>query len=249
MEVGEHDRRFDSLNKLCQSTSSQEAKFDNCPFDLNVESDPVPDLSCPTPAEPTGIFMVSAWDRGSIEQITPQDDDEMDFQTPTEQHVCSSEDKIFMLENPQSSILEELDNDSVLEKRGVSEEDVEMEWDVETMPIGEKACKDTSGDEDFGICMNMERIDKFKYINGGSTERKRKERICGVDSRVGTRRELPSSMKCKEKNTGSREVVGNVGMKNGVFYDLLELSKPVFSKVDSDSDSEDVDFLERAKRL
>lgn len=60
------------------------------PFDLNVESDPDPDLSSPTPTEPTGIFMVSVWDRGSIEQITPQDDDEIDFQTPTEQHACSS---------------------------------------------------------------------------------------------------------------------------------------------------------------
>lgn len=31
---------------------------------------------------------------------------------------------------------EELDNDSVLEKKGVSEEDVELERDVETRPIG-----------------------------------------------------------------------------------------------------------------
>lgn len=30
-----------------------------------------------------------------------------------------------------------MDSDSVLEKRGVSEEDVELEWDSETMPIGE----------------------------------------------------------------------------------------------------------------
>lgn len=86
-----------------------------------------------------------------------------------------------------------------------------------------------------GICMDMERIDKFKYINGGSTERKQKERICGVDSSVGGRRELPLSMKCKEQDTGSREVVGNAGMKNGISYDLLEVLKSVFSNVDSDS--------------
>lgn len=42
-------------------------------------------------------------------------------------------------------------------------------------------------------------------------------------------------MTCEEQDTGSREVVGNAGLKNGIPYDLLEVLKSVFSNVDSDS--------------
>ncbi|KAL2489720.1 uncharacterized protein Fot_43012 [Forsythia ovata] len=399
----EKPNRFDSLIKHCRPTSSQEAKWESCPFDRIVDSEPDPDLDfsslSPTPSDPTRIFMVSAPDSGSIDQSTPQDDDEMEFHTPPEQHArSSSEDQNVNAGEPKAVDLgdslrtvdlsedtlvngvnelrknrileEELDNDSVSEKKVVSEEDVELEWDGETMPIGEtepaiievegeknvndtevinseteeigeelttinlgddsvekmckedvavgkngdaqkpreskgfsetlklrvagaieeivrvrkncdlgkpsepeevvkasengcmgrnsehedvvkisegeKVCNETGGDKDLGICMNLEGINVFKYVNGGSTDRKQKERVCGVDGCVGGTCELPLSMKDKEKNNGSRKVVGNVGMENGFFNDLLEVLKPVVPNVDSDS--EDVDFLEIAQR-
>ncbi|KAL2472121.1 Uncharacterized protein Adt_40257 [Abeliophyllum distichum] len=401
----EKRNRFDSLIKHCRPTSSQEAKWESCPFDRIVDSEPDPDLDfsspspspSPKPYDPTVIFMVSAPDSGSIDQSTPQDDDEMEFHAPPEQHArSSSEDQNVDAGEPKAVDLgdslrtvdlsedtlvngvnelrknrfleEELDNDSVLEKKVVSEEDVELEWDGETMPIGEtepaiievegdknvndtevinleteeigeelttinlgddsvekmckedvavgkngeaqktreskgfsetlelsgvseelvrvskncdlgkpsepeevvkasendcmgrnseheevvkvtegeKVCNETGGDKDMVICMNLEGIDKFKCVNGGSTERKRKERVCGVDGCVGGTCELPLSLKGKEKNNGSRKVVGNVGINNGFFNDLLEVLKPVVLNVDNDS--QDVDFLEIAKR-
>ncbi|XP_022853128.1 uncharacterized protein LOC111374647 [Olea europaea var. sylvestris] len=381
---GEKTDRFDSLIKLCQPTSSQEAELDDCPFGWIVKSDRDPDLSSPSPSptEPAGIVMVSGPDSGPIDQRTPQDDAELEFQTPPEQQArFSSEDHYVDAGEPPTAfdpgdslrtvdlsedtlvvgadelrkngvLEEELDNDSVLKKKGVSEEDMELEWDGETMPIGEtepttvevegsnnvhdtdvinmeteeigeelttvnlgedsveklcnenvvvgenadaqktgetpgftetpdllvagaseefvrvskncdegktseyrevvevteseKACNNTGGDGDLCSFMNMEGIDEFKYVNDGVIERKRKERVCGVDSRVGGQYELPLSMKGKEQNIGSSEVVGNVGMINGFFDDLLEVLKPVVPKVDRDS--EDVDFLEIAKR-
>ncbi|CAI9771595.1 unnamed protein product [Fraxinus pennsylvanica] len=325
--------------------------------------------------------MVSGPDSCTIDQRTPQDDAELEFQTPPEQQAhSSSEDQYVDAGEPtavdpvdslrtvdlsedtlvigvdelrENRVLEEeLDNDSVWKKKEVSEEDMELEWDGETMPIGEtepatievegdnnmndtdvinmeteeigeelttvnlgedsvekmckenvvvgenadaqktgetqgftetpellvagaseefvrvskkcdegktseyaeiievtegeKACNDTGGYEDLCSCMNMEGIDEFKYVNGGVIERKRKEKVCGGDSRAGRKYEFPLSMKGKKQNIGSREVVGNVGMNNGFFNDMLEVLKPVVPNVDRDS--EDVDFLEIAKR-
>ncbi|KAL2496498.1 uncharacterized protein Fot_40255 [Forsythia ovata] len=78
--------------KHCRPISSQDAKWESYPFDRIVDSEPDPDLdfSSPSGFDPTGILMVSAPDSGSIDHSTPQDDDEMEFHTPPEQHARSS---------------------------------------------------------------------------------------------------------------------------------------------------------------
>ncbi|KAL2546722.1 uncharacterized protein Fot_15955 [Forsythia ovata] len=83
----------------CLPISSHEAKWESCPFDRIVDSDPDLDLDfsspslSPTRSDPTRILMVSAPDSCSIDQSTPQEDDEMEFHTPPEQHTRSSEDQ------------------------------------------------------------------------------------------------------------------------------------------------------------
>ncbi|CAA2998737.1 Hypothetical predicted protein [Olea europaea subsp. europaea] len=100
----------------------------------------------------------------------PQDDVELEFQTHSEQQAYfSSEDHHVDAREPtainpghrlrtvdlsedtlvigidelrKNQLLEEeLDNDFVLKKKGVSKEDMELEWDGETMPIGENGAR------------------------------------------------------------------------------------------------------------
>ncbi|KAL2454760.1 Uncharacterized protein Adt_47736 [Abeliophyllum distichum] len=89
LEVDSNDLEYHLITKI------DEAKWESCHFDRIVYSEPDPDLdfSSPfvslTPFNPTGILMVSASDSGSIDQSTPQDDYEMEFHTPPEQHALS----------------------------------------------------------------------------------------------------------------------------------------------------------------
>ncbi|CAI9772463.1 unnamed protein product [Fraxinus pennsylvanica] len=116
---------------------------------------------------------------------------------------------------------------------------------------GEKAHKNGDGEGRPDSAKNAEEIEKFKYVPSAAVDgRKGKERVGGGGVSVNGKRELPPSMKGKEKNVRGEEVVGKARTKNGVLMDLLEVLK-VEKAVVGDADStyeEDVDFLETAKR-
>lgn len=122
---GEEDP-FGSLIKLCQITSSQELKLQNCPFALESEKfpdavDSLPSQYSPNPpaSEPPGIIMVSPPetdgedgddDKASIYDSNPQENEE--FQTPPEHHnisASSSQEEPQKLATPMTTVDERVD--------------------------------------------------------------------------------------------------------------------------------------------
>lgn len=83
----------------------------------------------------------------------------------------------------------------------------------------------------------IEEIDQFRYIDEGDVERRQKGRT-GASGSAG-RRQLPASMKEKEKNVGAGE------RKSGLL-EFLDVLKVVVD--DMHGGIGDVDFLETAKR-
>ncbi|CAI9759474.1 unnamed protein product [Fraxinus pennsylvanica] len=107
---------------------------------------------------------------------------------------------------------------------------------------GEKAHIIGTGEGSLGSFKSAEEIEKFKCVPSAAVVgRKGKERIGGGGVSVNGKRELPPSIKGKEKNVRGEEVVENVRSKNELLMDLLEVLKVKVGV-------EEVDFLKTAKR-
>ncbi|KAL3497576.1 hypothetical protein ACH5RR_040308 [Cinchona calisaya] len=90
------------------------------------------------------------------------------------------------------------------------------------------------------ICRNIEEIDQFKCKGSGHGGDQSWKEV------VRRRRELPISMRGKGNDAEGKERVGNVDVKNLSWKELLDALDVILGKVDDDS--EDMDFLEVAKR-
>lgn len=89
----------------------------------------------------------------------------------------------------------------------------------------------------------IEEIDEFWYT--GDADRRWKGRTGRAIGGSGRRRELPISLKGKEKTVGGGNVMETVEKKIGLLK-FLDVLKVVVG--DIDGGTEDVDFLETAKR-
>lgn len=89
-------------------------------------------------------------------------------------------------------------------------------------------------------CRNIGEIDQFRY-HGGDDDRNQ----CSKEI-VQRRRELPFSLRGKDDDVGAKQRVGKLDMKNLPWMELLDSVAVILGKVNDVS--EDVDFLEAAKR-
>ncbi|GFP99154.1 hypothetical protein PHJA_002059300 [Phtheirospermum japonicum] len=85
----------------------------------------------------------------------------------------------------------------------------------------------------------IEKIDEFRYVGGGDSRRRQKEKTDGTAGDLGRRRQLPVSLEGKGKNA-----VEMVGLKSGLL-DFLDVLKVVVGDVNGGC--KDVDFLGMAK--
>uniref|UniRef100_A0A5B7B7M1 Uncharacterized protein n=1 Tax=Davidia involucrata TaxID=16924 RepID=A0A5B7B7M1_DAVIN len=88
---------------------------------------------------------------------------------------------------------------------------------------------------------NIKDLDKFKYVTSGGINRHSEK-----DKGVRGRRELPFSISGQTKNVGRESGLGTSPAKHKLLKDLLDALKMVAKELDDGS--EDVDFLETAKR-
>ncbi|KAG8374640.1 hypothetical protein BUALT_Bualt10G0017000 [Buddleja alternifolia] len=93
--------------------------------------------------------------------------------------------------------------------------------------------------------ISIEEIDKFMSVPGGDVERRWKGKTNKTFDGAERRRQLPVTMKGKEKSVGGEGLVKTVETKSGLL-DFLDVLKVVVG--DMNGDSEDVDFLETAKK-
>ncbi|XP_073126748.1 uncharacterized protein [Henckelia pumila] len=109
----------------------------------------------------------------------------------------------------------------------------------------ENAIKETREDAGLRIASkNIEDIDKYRYV-GEDTAGPRNRRV-GAIGGVARKRELPRSMKGKEKEMGGGDVAANtVGTKTQLLKDFLNAFNLVVG--DAGDGCEDTDFLEIAK--
>ncbi|KAI3469029.1 hypothetical protein Pfo_025692 [Paulownia fortunei] len=91
----------------------------------------------------------------------------------------------------------------------------------------------------------IEEIDEFRYVGGADVQRRWKGRTGRAVGGSGRRRQLPVSLKGKEKNVGGGNVLETVESKSGLL-DFLDVLKVVVG--DMDGGCEDADFLMTAKR-
>ncbi|KAL3817973.1 hypothetical protein ACJIZ3_003878 [Penstemon smallii] len=137
---------------------------------------------------------------------------------------------------------------------------------------GKKVCENSDSNVGLGSSKIDDEIARIKSILGKGCNKKRGDSgvggfvetkvtedsakgkgglINGVDEKAdverrGKRRQLPASIKGKEKNMGVQNVVETVGTKSGLL-ELLDVLKLVAGNTGGD-DCEDVDFLETAKK-
>lgn len=110
----------------------------------------------------------------------------------------------------------------------------------------ENATKETREDAGLRVASkNIEDIDKYRYVGGCDNGGPRNRRVGSIGG-VGRKRELPISVKGKEKDTGGGDVVAStVGTKTRLLRDFLNAFNLVVG--DEDDGYEDTDFLEIAK--
>ncbi|KAA8522169.1 hypothetical protein F0562_012842 [Nyssa sinensis] len=98
-----------------------------------------------------------------------------------------------------------------------------------------------NGDGQGSVRKNIEDPEKFRYVASGDVN-------ChgGKNKGVGGRRELPSTISGQAKNVGGESGQDTPSAKHQLLKDLLDALKMVAAELDDGS--EDVDFLETAKR-
>ncbi|KAM7491162.1 hypothetical protein LguiA_034083 [Lonicera macranthoides] len=134
-----------------------------------------------------------------------------------------------------------------LAKSGVCENATKNVDDLGKSGVRDNAATKNIEDLDkSGVCenatKNIEDLDKFKYAHSGSVDRCAK-------GRAGVKRELPFSIRTKEKNMGGVLKSGSSNSVNDrILNDLFHVLKMVVTKFDDGYEDSDSDFFKTAKR-
>lgn len=161
------------------------------------------------------------------------------------QHVCENAtkniddpDKSGVCENATKNIVD-LDNSGVCENAATNVDDLDKSG------VCENVTKNIEDLDKSGVCenatKNIEDLDKFKYVHSGSVDQCAK-------GRVGVKRELPFSIRTKEKNVGVSKSGSSNSVNDRILNDLFHVLKMVVTKFDDGYEDPDSDFFKTAKR-